>query len=238
MGQSLTKNIVLIALVAALSMITGCASYFMLDAAYRGKTSAVRKYLDRGADVNTKGMSGQTVLMHAARRCDTETVKLLIDRGADVKAKDNYGGTVLMHAAWGGHIETVKLLIDRGADIPSEVAILILPEHVYFKEIDGRSTAWGYPKGSRYPFIRLSPVIRLSPGVHNIKVTYYETGYTSPAPLDSTNGIISYKLIGKPISLSIYVQSGHFYVMQVKIDRATKIGRVRDRWRVWIEKWR
>ena len=274
----LNPAFLLIAFVASVSVIGGCTSFLMWDAAMEGKTSAVRNYLnrgadvnakfsifggqtalmkalcrghietaellinrgadvnakdndgqtalmlaargqsldfcetvklliDKGADVNAKNKNGVTVLMHAARG-HVETVKLLIDRSADVNAKDNGGGTALMHVGY-GDIETVKLLLDMGVDPPSETAILFLPKHVYLKSSNHR-----YLKSRDY-------LILLWPGIHNIKVTYKR--------FSGLYGM-SYKVIGKPISLTIDAKSGHFYAVQFKTGG--------DRWWAWIEKWR
>jgi len=96
--------------------------------------------LDKGANINAKDISGETVLMYAIDdknrpqiiklliakganinakdiKGSPQMIKLLIDRGANVNAKNNFNVTVLMKALHKGDLQTVKLLTDKGASI-------------------------------------------------------------------------------------------------------------------------
>lgn len=105
-------------------------SQALIDAGDDGDLKQVRKLLDRGADVNTRGGCGGTVLMSASSIGHLAMVKLLLGKGADINAKDSNGGqTALMWAIsmrshptvvalpWKGHPAIVKLLLARGADV-------------------------------------------------------------------------------------------------------------------------
>jgi ankyrin repeat protein len=78
----------------------------------------VRDVIDKGANVNWRGVNGFTPLIIAARHTDNvDLVKLLIEKGADVNADDNTGQTALMQAAWFGHADVVRVLAEKGADL-------------------------------------------------------------------------------------------------------------------------
>jgi len=86
-------------------------------AAYIGDLQRVEKFIDDGADVDTKDQEGQTVLHHAAKAGEIEVIELLIAKGADVKAKDKRNFTPLHEAVRGRHKDVVALLIDNGANV-------------------------------------------------------------------------------------------------------------------------
>jgi ankyrin repeat protein len=88
----------------------------------------VANYLiDKGANVNAKGMLGLTPLFRAIKDKDEcfNLVQLLIDKGADVNAKASFpfrNWTVLCKAVTTGNLKTgnlkvTKLLIEHGADL-------------------------------------------------------------------------------------------------------------------------
>ena len=87
-----------------------------------GSTEAVNEFLNRGADVNTKGkMLGITPLMMVTasdipEEKRKEVAEILISRGADVNAQDKYGMTPLTYACLYGDKETAKVLLEHGAD--------------------------------------------------------------------------------------------------------------------------
>jgi len=68
----------------------------------------VRDVIDKGANVNWRGVNGFTPLIIAARHTE---------KGADVNADDNTGQTALMQAAWFGHADVVRVLAEKGADL-------------------------------------------------------------------------------------------------------------------------
>jgi len=85
-------------------------------AARKGDTAAVKTFLDKGVDVNSKTRYGATALSYACDKGHVEVVKLLIERGADVNIKDTFYGEVpLGWALSHGHAQIVKLLLEKGA---------------------------------------------------------------------------------------------------------------------------
>lgn len=80
----------------------------------------VKFFLDRGADVNARGLEGRTILMVAAEHGRPDIVHMLLKKGADVNAQDERQATALMIAAEHENWEAVKILLDNNADIAKE----------------------------------------------------------------------------------------------------------------------
>ena len=100
------------------SVYLGRAESNMLGDASAGDIVAVKKFLDKGGNVNLQDEPGMTPLHHAVnddwKGKNRKMVKLLIDRGANVKAIDDTHHTPLHLAS---NKETAELLIDAGADV-------------------------------------------------------------------------------------------------------------------------
>ena len=79
--------------------------------------TGVVRWLDRGADVNTKDPGGNTLLMLAASSdsIPVEAVKTLIARGADVNARNAVGRSAMDFAMLRGSTPVVDLLTNAGA---------------------------------------------------------------------------------------------------------------------------
>ncbi len=73
--------------------------------------------IEKGADVNNKARSGETVLYWAATYGKMSTLQLLVDNGADVNIATDKGVTALHRAAGAGKAEAVEYLISKGADV-------------------------------------------------------------------------------------------------------------------------
>jgi len=90
----------------------------VFEAAQKGDCETVKKFLQYGGDVNSKIITGSTLLMIAASYGREEVVKLLIDNGADINAVNYDGLTALM---WGmttmGSTGVVRLIIEAKADV-------------------------------------------------------------------------------------------------------------------------
>lgn len=94
----------------------------LFDAVNSGDLDKVKEFIKKGADVNTKGKRGKTLLHLAVNRANTETVRFLIAQGADVNARDENGFTPLhREGAISGSpeqvVKTAELLLASGADI-------------------------------------------------------------------------------------------------------------------------
>ncbi len=89
------------------------------EAAENGKIKQLRLLIKAGADVNTRGKTGDAScpLYCAARNGHKSCVSELINSGADVNMADNTGITPLYSAAENGHGDCLKLLINAKADV-------------------------------------------------------------------------------------------------------------------------
>ena len=100
------------------SVYLGRAESNMLGDVSAGNIVAVKKFLDKGGNVNLQDEPGMTPLHHAVnadwKGRNHGMVKLLIDRGANVKAIDDTHHTPLHMTS---NKETAELLIDAGADV-------------------------------------------------------------------------------------------------------------------------
>jgi hypothetical protein len=111
-----SKEIGIIVSIVLMTVSAACSNKFY-KAIEQGNESDVKRYLQKGQDINKKGicmncfMIGETPLEHAARYGNNEIVKLLINSGARLD------GDELCFAAGGGHVETINLLIDNGANV-------------------------------------------------------------------------------------------------------------------------
>ena len=84
----------------------------LMMAAIRGNLSAMRRLIERGAQVNQEGWAP---LHYAASQTAGEPLALLLDKGADINARSPNGSTPLMMAARYGSEDGTKLLLRRGA---------------------------------------------------------------------------------------------------------------------------
>lgn len=113
-----TRRIVLLAMVLLCPLVAGAQdlSEEFFAAARKGDAAAVKAFLEKGMNVNSKTRYGATALSYACDKGHVEVVKLLIERGADVNSRDTFYGEVpLGWALSKGHAEIVKLLLNNGA---------------------------------------------------------------------------------------------------------------------------
>ena len=89
----------------------------MLEEVAKGDIGMARRWIEAGADVDTKDAKGRTALMHAARVGQRELAELLLDNKADVNATDNVGQTPLMYAAGWRHLASLKALLKAGVNL-------------------------------------------------------------------------------------------------------------------------
>ncbi|XP_060790078.1 kinase D-interacting substrate of 220 kDa B isoform X2 [Neoarius graeffei] len=78
---------------------------------------ALRAYLDKHREVDSRSDSGQTPLMLAAEQGSIEIVQELIRRGANVNLDDVDCWTALISASKEGHVEVVKELLANDANL-------------------------------------------------------------------------------------------------------------------------
>ena len=100
------------------SVYLGCAESKMLGEVSAGNIVIVKKFLDKGGNVNLQDEPGMTPLHHAVnsdwKGKNFKMVKLLLDRGANVNAIDDTHHTPLH---WASNKETAELLIVAGANV-------------------------------------------------------------------------------------------------------------------------
>lgn len=83
-------------------------------AAWTGQPAMVALLLDRGAEIDRKGMTGRTALGWAANGSKREVIELLLDRGANIEIRDNDGKTPADLA--GNHnMELAEFIRENGA---------------------------------------------------------------------------------------------------------------------------
>lgn len=85
----------------------------LYEAASNGDEARVQGLLDKGADIECRGVSSKTPLMVAAANGHGAVVRLLLEMGADVTDRDRSGRTALSRAAEEGHEAVVKLLAKK-----------------------------------------------------------------------------------------------------------------------------
>jgi hypothetical protein len=88
----------------------------LFDAAYRGDTAAVQRFLSEGIDPNYRNPGGWTPLMIAAAERHLEAVVALLEAKADSNLRNSYGRTALMFASRYGQLAIVERLLAAGAD--------------------------------------------------------------------------------------------------------------------------
>ncbi len=96
----------------------GNKSKLLRGASNGGLLWLVKKLLDSGVDVNTKGgLMGNTPIHNASLAGRTKVAMFLLSRGADVNAKDKFGASPLSTAAYSGQTDVAKLLLQHGAEV-------------------------------------------------------------------------------------------------------------------------
>ncbi|MBP3966670.1 ankyrin repeat domain-containing protein [Paenibacillus lignilyticus] len=100
------------------------------DAAWDGKTDAVRLMLEVGFNVDARRNERSMTALHgAAVQGNDEVVRLLIDQGASVDMLNEFGGTPLNSCIWGSlHMQNpegdyglaAEILIEAGVKLPDQ----------------------------------------------------------------------------------------------------------------------
>ncbi|GAB6026798.1 BRCA1-associated RING domain protein 1 [Chamberlinius hualienensis] len=85
-------------------------------ASLKGKTADVERYLEMGADPNTKDNAGWTPLHEVCSKGYTVITQMLLKYGANVNAVSSTSTTPLHDAVINGKLDIVKLLLSYGAD--------------------------------------------------------------------------------------------------------------------------
>ena len=90
----------------------------LVDAVKHNDFKLAKELITKGADVNQKDSSGNSLLIVSSANGSAEMVQLLLSSGAALDAVDaNMKATALHAAAYLGHPEVMKLLVDKGIDL-------------------------------------------------------------------------------------------------------------------------
>lgn len=91
----------------------------LMISAANGKTSFVKKLIEKGADVKIQDVSGDSALHALApklSRKSSDLVMILLSAGALLESRNERGETALLSAARNLNLEGVKILLRNGAD--------------------------------------------------------------------------------------------------------------------------
>jgi len=95
-----------------------CKYSTALQAASRGGYEAiVRLLLEKGADVNAKGLDNSTAFQVASLGGHEAVVRQLLKNGAHMSAHGSVNNNALYAASRRGHEAVVRLLLEKGADV-------------------------------------------------------------------------------------------------------------------------
>lgn len=90
----------------------------LVDAVEHSNLELAKELITKGADVNQKDSSGNSLLIVSSANGNAEIVQLLLSSGAALDAVDaNMKATALHAAAYLGHPEVIKLLVEQGIDL-------------------------------------------------------------------------------------------------------------------------
>ena len=81
-----------------------------------GRHKVALALIARGADVNARNKSGETMLHFVAGEGNMPAIELLLSHGAAVSPRDHSGFTPLHRAVEKGHLEATKRLLTAGGD--------------------------------------------------------------------------------------------------------------------------
>lgn len=95
----------------------------LYEAVKRGDIANVHSLIENGANIETIGENGKSLLAIAILNRHKDMVSLLLDKGMDINATQYYGEKTFLHyEVEGGHIELVKYLLAHKADINSRTS--------------------------------------------------------------------------------------------------------------------
>lgn len=113
-----TRDLLFAALLVILPGLASAGVYEdMLTALKSDDTGAAIGLLNRGVDVNTVDISGNTLLMLAVRENNEQLLEQLILRRARLNVRNRDGDSALRMAAFGGKLPFVQRLVEAGAEV-------------------------------------------------------------------------------------------------------------------------
>ena len=115
------------------------------DEAWKGDIEAVRRFIEKGGDVNDRHRnSGGNILSYAVGSGNIELVEYLISKGATINDRAKDGSTPLHYVAREGHVKVVEFLISNGADIEATADLVQLKnwEEIAYGPMTGTPLHW------------------------------------------------------------------------------------------------
>jgi hypothetical protein len=244
-----SKEIGITVSIILLTLLPGCSNN-LYKAIEQGNESDVKKYLQKGQDINKKGkcmncfMIGETPLEHAARYGNSGIVKLLINNGAQL------AGDELCFAAGGGHVETVNLLIDNGAKVNNKTDVSFSLLNAFLNKQNDIAELL-QDKGAKFPSDVASIIIGRSLDISSVdgnndiwnspyndsKSNYFYKGnFLFLSPGKHKLLVTFFVLITQEmdtVSYEVTVESGSVYLLSYESKSTTWEGKM---WRPIIEK--
>src|SRR5207247_887562 len=92
--------------------------------------ATIRKLVELGADIGTKGKDGATPLRFAVQAGKADNVRALIQLGADVMKFDPQVGSLLHVAMWNPSVSVIRELLDAGVNPQRANAAGVTPLNV------------------------------------------------------------------------------------------------------------
>lgn len=121
----------------------------------------IKKWIQKGAQVNCVGKDGMTPLMQAAQNGDKRAALILIKSHANINAKGRNEWTALMHAIAANQPVLVHFLLDKGAcifdkDLPGYSAAQMADENLTWIKnlLDGKAPARNEYENKALQFLR------------------------------------------------------------------------------------
>ncbi|KAH9073545.1 hypothetical protein EDB83DRAFT_81769 [Lactarius deliciosus] len=99
------------------------------SASAEGQVEAVRLLLKYGADVDARGIVGQSPLQLASQEGHPNVVRCLLDHGADAEFRSDIRMTPLTIAATWGTLEIVRVLLEHNVDVNAQDREGLTPIH-------------------------------------------------------------------------------------------------------------
>lgn len=93
----------------------------LVNAVKNNDLELAKELINKGANVNQKDSSGNSLLIISSADGNAEMVQLLLSSGADISAVDaSMKATALHAAAYLGHPEVMKILVENGINIDAQ----------------------------------------------------------------------------------------------------------------------
>lgn len=114
--MKILKKLLLVTL--SLPAIAAAGAYQDLEqAVISGNTQSIISLLDRGVDLNTVDIAGNTLLIQSVRQDNQTLFDYLLQRRARLNVRNRNGETALSLAAFAGKLQFAQRLVEAGAEV-------------------------------------------------------------------------------------------------------------------------